>query len=362
MNFDLTEEQQVVRDLATQIFQEQATTERVKAAETAGGFDEALYAALARANLLGLCLPERDGGSDMGLVELALIAQQQGHAVAPVPLVPTIATAMAIADHGSDDLRAELLPGVIDGSIILTSALAEAGANAVWSPTTTAVLTADGYHLSGYRPSVPYAPFATRIIVPARLPDDAIALFVIDPADAAIEVAMTTDRQPVGHVTLDTDVPFSARLGDDVAHIELLQRFIVGHCAIHLGVAEGSLRLTAAHVSNRQQFGKPLSSFQAVSQRAADGYITTEALRVTTMNAAWRLSEGLPAQRDVLVAAFWASEGGQEVALAGQHLHGGIGADVDYPVHRYFQWSSQLANTLGTASSHLAVLGRALVA
>jgi acyl-CoA dehydrogenase len=75
------------------------------------------------------------------------------------------------------------------------------------------------------------------------------------------------------------------------------------------------------------------------------------------MNAAWRLAEGLPAQHDVLVAAFWASEGGQQVALAGQHLHGGIGADVEYPVHRYFQWSSQLANTLGTASSHLARLG-----
>jgi len=357
MNFDLTEEQQVVRDLATQIFQEQATTERVKAAESAGGFDEALYAALADANLLGLCLPECDGGSGMGLVELVLVAEQQGHTVAPVPLLPTVATAMSIADHGSDELRSELLPGVIDGSIILTSALAEPGANAATSPSTTAAETDGGYHLCGYRPAVPYAQYASKIIVPARLADGEIALFAVDPSGVTIEVATTTDRQAAGHVTVDTDVPATARFGDGAAHAELVQRFMVGQCALHLGVAEGSLRLTAAYVSSRQQFAKPLSSFQAVSQRAADGYITTEALRVTTMNAAWRISQGLPAQRDVLVAAFWASEGGQEVALTGQHLHGGIGSDIDYPVHRYFQWSSQLANTLGTASSHLATLG-----
>ena len=169
MDFDLSEQQQVVNDLAAQIFEGQATTERVKAAEAADGFDRALWSALAGAGLLGLCLPERDGGADMGMVELALIAEQQGRRVAPVPVVPTLVTAMTVARHGSDELRAELLPGVIDGSIILTSALAEAGANEVASPTTLATATADGYHLAGCRPAVPYGQHAKRIVVPARL-------------------------------------------------------------------------------------------------------------------------------------------------------------------------------------------------
>jgi alkylation response protein AidB-like acyl-CoA dehydrogenase len=359
MDFDLSEQQQVVNDLAAQIFEGQATTERVKAAEAADGFDRALWSALAGAGLLGLCLPERDGGADMGMVELALIAEQQGRRVAPVPVVPTLVTAMTVARHGSDELRAELLPGVIDGSIILTSALAEVGANEVASPTTLATATADGYHLAGCRPAVPYGQHAKRIVVPARLENGESALFAIDPAAAGVtvEVAATTDRQPAAHITLDTGVPAAARFGHGESLVELYRQFMVGLCAVHLGVAEGSLALTADHVRTRHQFGKPLSAFQAVGQRAADAYITTEALRVTTMNAAWRLAEGLPAGRDVLVAAYWASEGGQQVALTGQHLHGGIGADVDYPVHRYFQWSSQLANTLGTASSHLARLG-----
>jgi alkylation response protein AidB-like acyl-CoA dehydrogenase len=137
---------------------------------------------------------------------------------------------------------------------------------------------------------------------------------------------------------------------------------LVALCGVHLGVAEGSLALTAQHLGTRHQFGRPLSAFQAVGQRAADAYITTEALRVTTLNAAWRLAEGLPARRDVLIAAYWASEGGQQITLAGQHLHGGIGADIDFPVHRHFLWSSQLANTLGTASSHLARLGELIAA
>lgn len=362
MNFDLSPEQQVVRDLASQIFDGQASVERVKAAERADGFDRLLWSALADANLLGLCLPERSGGSAMGMVELVLLAEQQGRHVAPVPLVPTVVTAMILAEHAGDDLRAELLAGVIDGSIVLTAALAESGANEVLSPTTRATATAHGYHLAGYRPAVPYGQHAARIIVPAVVERGEIALFVVDPtADGVtVEIADTTDRQATAHITLDTDVDGSARFGDADALIQLHQHFLVGLCALHLGVAEGSLALTAEHVGTRQQFGKPLSSFQAVGQRAADSYITTEALRVTTMNAAWRLAENLPAQRDVLVAAYWASEGGQQVALAGQHLHGGIGADVDYPVHRYFQWSSQLANTLGTGSSHLAHLGTLL--
>jgi alkylation response protein AidB-like acyl-CoA dehydrogenase len=334
----------------------------VKAAERLDGFDRGLWSALADANLLGLCLPERDGGSAMGMVELVLLAEQQGRHVAPVPLVPTLVTAMILAEHAPDDLRAGLLPGVIDGSTVLTAALAESGANEVLSPTTRATATADGYHLVGYRPAVPYGQHAARIIVPAKLAGDEIALFVVDPRSGGVtvEIADTTDRQATAHITLDTDVPTAARFGGADALVRLHQQFLVGLCALHLGVAEGSLALTAHHVGTRQQFGKPLSSFQAVGQRAADGYITTEALRVTTMNAAWRLAEHLPAQRDVLVASYWASEGGQQVALAGQHLHGGIGADVDYPVHRYFQWSGQLANSLGTGSSHLAHLGTLL--
>ena len=358
MNFDLTDEQEIVRDLAVQIFDGQASIDRLKELERSNDFDRELWKALADANLLGLCLPEAVGGSAMNMVAFALLAEQQGQHVAPVPLVPTVLTAITIAEAGGPELRS-ILARVIDGSLVLTSALAEAGANDVLSPTTIATPTLDGVHLRGFRPAVPYAQHAAFVLVPARDVDGTVALFAIETSapGLVIEPVETTDRQPAAHVTLDCDVPAAHRLGDATTLAALYNRWLVALCAQQLGLAQGSLALTAEYVRTRQQFGKPLSSFQAVSQRAADAYITTEALRVTTMNAAWRLDEGLNAANDVLVAAFWASEGGQQVVLTGQHLHGGIGADVDYPVHRYFLWSSQLANTLGTASSHLARLG-----
>ena len=123
-----------------------------------------------------------------------------------------------------------------------------------------------------------------------------------------------------------------------------------------------ALEMTAKYTSEREQFGKKIASFQAVGQRAADAYIDTEAVRLTTWQAAWRLSEDLSAAEEVAVAKFWAAEGGQRVVHAAQHLHGGLGVDRDYPLHRYFLWAKQLELTLGGATASLLRLGRALAA
>jgi acyl-CoA dehydrogenase len=137
----------------------------------------------------------------------------------------------------------------------------------------------------------------------------------------------------------------------------MLERWLVGLCAIQVGVAESAVTAAASYTSSRLQFGKPLSTFQGVALKAADAYIDTEAMRVTMWQAAWRLAEGLDAADAVLVAAWWAAEGGQHAVHLVQHLHGGIGADVDYPVHRYFLWGKQIENQLGGASALLARLG-----
>jgi alkylation response protein AidB-like acyl-CoA dehydrogenase len=132
----------------------------------------------------------------------------------------------------------------------------------------------------------------------------------------------------------------------------------VSYCAVQLGVSESSLERTAAYTRERVQFGRPIGSFQAVHQRVADAYSQLEAMRLTFMQAAWRLSQGMEATRAIGAAKFWAAEGGQFIAFASQHLHGGIGIDVDYPLHRYFLWSMQNEHSLGSASAQLATLGR----
>ena len=112
-------------------------------------------------------------------------------------------------------------------------------------------------------------------------------------------------------------------------------------------------------MSEREQFGTKIGTFQAVGQRMADAYIDTQGVQLTARQAAWRLAEGLPADEELHIAKFWAADGGHRVVHAAQHLHGGIGIDVDYPVHRYFRWAKVLELQLGSGTEHLRQLGRA---
>src|SRR5439155_7251098 len=194
--------------------------------------------------------------------------------------------------------------------------------------------------------SVPAAPFADRVLVPVDG-----GLHLVEPRG---EGAITTNRSVVGHLSVDGVETEPLGDGDESAVRWLMERMVVGLCALQVGVAEAALAQAAAYTSTRQQFGKPLSTFQGVAHKAADAYIDTEAMRVTLWQAAWRLAEGRDATKEVLVAKWWAAEAGQRVVHIVQHLHGGIGADIDYPVHRYFLWGKQLEVTLGGASETLA--------
>ena len=142
----------------------------------------------------------------------------------------------------------------------------------------------------------------------------------------------------------------------------IVERATAALCSVQLGVCEQALKMTAEYTSTREQFERPLAAFQAVAQRAADAYIDTEGVRLTAWQAVWRLAEGLPAANELAVAKFWAAEGGQRVVHAAQHLHGGIGVDRDYPLHRYFLWAKELELTLGGATPQLLKLGEILAA
>ena len=351
MDFTFSEEQEAVRDLAAQIFEGHATTERVKEAERSDErVDRDLWRALADAGLLAIAVPEEHGGSGLGLAELCLLLEQQGRRVAPVPVWPTL-----------------VLGAVATGDVLLTAALSEAGANDPLRPQVSATRDGDAWRLDGHKPSVPAAHVADRVLVPASTGDGELGVFLVDPAGAGVErtVAATTDRSKVAHLAF-SGAP-GEPLGGDAsdgrrATAWMLDRALVGLCATQVGVAEGALRMAADYTSERQQFGRPLSTFQGVALKAADAYIDTEAMRVTLWQAAWRLAAGLPATAEVAVAKFWASEAAHRVVYAAQHLHGGIGVDVDYSLHRYYLWAKQIELTLGSGTRQLVRLGAELAA
>jgi acyl-CoA dehydrogenase len=354
MDFSLTEEQQAVADLAAQIFAGRATPDRVKEIEaTADRVDRDLWAELARANLLGIGLPEQVGGSGLDLVAVCALLEQQGRRVAPVPLWPTLVlAALPLADFGTETQQSAWLPGIVQGDVIATAALEDI-------TEVTATEDGAGWRLSGTKLSVPAAHVASVMLVPAGG-----RVFLVDSAGPGVTVerAETTNRSIVGQVFLDgaPGDPLGGPLGGPEVLRWLLPRALTGLCAIQVGVAEEAIRMAAAYTSGRIQFGKPLSTFQGAALKAADAYIDTEAMRVTMWQAAWLLAEGGNATAEVEVAKWWAAEAGQRVVHTTQHLHGGLGADVDYPIHRYFLWGKQMEDTLGGASAHLARLGAEL--
>jgi len=178
--------------------------------------------------------------------------------------------------------------------------------------------------------------------------------------DAQVVVQTGTNGDPLGEVTLD-GVP-AIRLGGRDLMDRWLARVDVGLCALLLGLSKQALRMTARYVAERQQFGKPIGTFQAVGQRAADAWIDTQAMEVTLWSAACQVSEGQDAERALRIARYTASEGSHRVVAAAQHLHGGMGYDLDYPLARYFLTAKQWEHVLGGSGAQLEALGAWLAA
>lgn len=371
MDFNPTDDQRALVELATRILAERATPARLAELEAAGSWlDDDLWRQLADAGIVGACLPEDVGGGGAGFTDLALLLEQVGAHVAPVPLFETVlCAALPLDAFGTPEQRRRDLPDVAAGTALLTAALVETGRDDPRRPATTATPDGDGWRLSGTKSCVPLAARARRILVPATAPDGRVVVALIEPAapGATMRAQTATTGQPQAELELADvavgagDVLAGPDRGDDLLRW-LLDRALAGLAAMALGVSGKALALSASYTSTREQFGRPIASFQAVGHRLADAYIDVEAMRLTTLQAVWLLDSGLPASTEAQVAKWWAAEGGHRVAHAAQHVHGGVGVDLEYPLARYFRWSKQIEMTLGAATAQLLRIGANLAA
>ncbi|WP_297602266.1 acyl-CoA dehydrogenase family protein [Mycobacterium sp.] len=363
MDFSFTEEQETVGKVARQLFDHRATAEHLTDLESAEiRHDPALWRELASSDLLGIALPESVGGSGGSFLDLGVLLAEVGWGVAPVPVYATLVLgADTIARHGDSAIQQRYLPKVVDGSTILTAALAEPGNSDPTAPRTTARADGDAWTLIGAKELVPAAQLADAVVVSAQA-DDGPGLFVVETATDGVIVspASTTNGEP--HADIELAGATGRRLngtGSADAVGSLYTRALVGLCAMQVGVTERALKIAASYTSQREQFGRPIGSFQAVQQRLADAFIDVEAIRWTTWHAAWLIAEGRPAVREAAIAKFWAAEAGARVVASAQQVHGGMGIDVTYPLHRYFLWAKQIELTLGSSPQQLARLGAA---
>ncbi len=352
MDFGLTEAQTELAGLTRKILAERG----------------APWGDLAAAGVLAAGLPASLDGAGLGLLEQCSVLTELGRAVSDVPyLASVVLGAGALASFGTAGQQEKWAVPAGQGSVVLTAALAEEDGDDPRAPSARAERTDGRWVLSGMKTAVDAAPRAGLFLVPCATPDG-VLVFLVAPSDpgVSVEPQRLTDFAPAGRVVLEGCVLDDDRVlggygqGAEVADW-LVARATVGLCALQSGVIERALELTAEYAKSRVAFGRPIGSFQAVTQRLADAFVDVEAVRLTMWQAAWLLSSGEPgADAAVATAKFWAAEAGHRVAHTAVHVHGGIGVDVTYPVHRYFVAAKHYEFALGGATAQLLRIGGAL--
>ena len=360
MDFKTTEAAEDLGGLARNITESVSTPERQRELDgLEERFDDTLWRKLIEADILSTAAPESLGGGGFGVLEQVAVLVALGRQMAAVPyLESAVLAAGALAKFGSQALQQEWAVPAINGSKILTVALdGEMGEGPV-----QANANGDGFRLTGTRTQVSYGPIADAFLVPAET-DSGTKVFVVAAADSGVTVESlnTTGHGSIGHLGLQGVELGADRVVGGAEVVDWLSTHgTLARSAFQLGVLERALELTAEYAREREQFDRPIGSFQAVSSRLADGYIDVKALLLTVTQAAWRLSEDLPADIDVNTAAFWAAEAGHRVAHTTVHVHGGVGIDTDHPVHRYFLAAKQTEFAVGGATGQLLRIGREL--
>jgi hypothetical protein len=389
VDFTFTEEQQAAAEAARAVFAGVAPdgvpSPSLVPGAVADDFDRALWAKLADADLLSLLLDPSCGGSGLDPIALCLVLRESAKVLARVPLLESSAAAVTVQAHGSEELKAELLTRVGLGEIVLTVAAHGRTGHDPAELAVSAKQEDDGtWILDGVQTAVPWAHNADFVVVPgvvasgvvadgsghaAALTDGRVVLAVVPRFHDGLVLAeqISTAGERLAELRMES-VRIAARnvIDAEGAWERLRELLATGTCALALGLGEGVLAMTSEYAGKREQFGFPIASFQAVAVQAADRFIDLRAMEATLWQAAWRISSGaggaLPAAGDVAVAKIWASEGVRRVVQTAQHLHGGFGADVDYPLHRYHAWAKHLELSLGPAAAHEEALGDLLAA
>ena len=368
MNFGFSEEQDTIRETLARMLGDHATLEVAHNRLDSGeGFDTATWSALAEGGWLGLAMSEEEGGSGMGAVELAILAEEIGRCLAAVPFIPVLCMAVpALQSAGTDDQRKSLLPGIAEGRTIIATALAEGGGLA--PDTVSAKVTRD--RLSGQKTPVTFGAEATHALVAATDEEGTPRLYLADLSASGVTTRALdpVDRtRPAAEIVFD-NTPVELLPGSDPAAIKrLLDGAAVLAAFEQIGLAERVLALTTAYAGQRQAFGRPIGGFQAVKHRLADMFAKIELARSNAFFGAWALASSdsrLP--EAAAVARLTALDAVQFATEESIQLHGGIGFTWAADPHLFLRRGWQLKAELGPSAiwrdrllGHLANAGQA---
>ncbi|MFI7600462.1 acyl-CoA dehydrogenase family protein [Actinoplanes sp. NPDC049681] len=353
-DFALDEAQDAIVRLAGEVLDDDAAT------------PDRLGKALGQAGLLTLAVPAPLGGAGLGAVETALVIAEVARRAVAVPALSTLGLGvLPVTRWATPDQQRDLLTGVGDGRV-LTAALAEPGDPLPGAPRTTATID---WQVTGTKTGVSDAEQAHRILVPVSRDTGGLAIAVVDPAAPGVTLRRTATSAGTPEFTVRMDAVAAEPLGsaaDGRCVADLYRCAVATACAAGDGALAGTLRLTAGHVRDRHQFGRPLATFQAVAQQIADVYVTSRTLHLAVLAACWGIDAGPGPDDprtgdDVWVAAYWLTGEALPALRSCHHLHGGLGLAADYPLHRHGALLRDLARRLGGAEHCLQRLGGRVV-
>ena len=366
MDLDLSEDQKMLRTMARDFLEKECPKQLVRDMEQdEKGYSLELWLKMVELGLQGLPFPAHCGGGDGSFLDLVVLLEEMGRACLPGPfLAGVVLGGLTILEAGSEEQKKELIPAVVQGKIPTLAFTEPDGSYDPASIQTKALLEGDEYVISGTKIFVPDAHVADCILCLARTGagssgSDGLSLFVVDPKSPgiAITVLNTIARDKQCEVVFDgVRVPAVSLLGG--LHqawpiIEkALERAAVAKCAEMVGAAEQVLDMSVAYAKERVQFNVPIGSFQAIQHHCANMRIDIDGMRYLTYEAAWRISEGLPAATEVSMAKAWVSEAIGRVTRLGHQIHGGVGYMMDHDMQLYFRRGEAAKAIFGDASFH----------
>lgn len=333
MDFTPSPEQQAVADVVTSVLERENT-----------------WDALVSGGVVALAVPDRLGGDGLGLLEAATALTEIGRRGVTGPALATIGlTLVPLLELATDAQQDRYLAGVAKGAVI-SAALDEPGAQLPEVPSTSFA----GGKLNGTKIGVAYAETAQWLLVTT---DSGVV--VVSPQAAGVTVTATPTANGSDEYVVtfaDVVVPDEDVLaGATATRVNQLALAMIG--AFGAGLVAGALRLTADYVATREQFGRPLSTFQTVAAQLSEIYIASRTIDLLATSVAWRLSEGLDAAEDLEILGYWLTSQAAPAMRLCHHLHGGMGMDITYPMDRYYSSIKDLTRLLGGPSHRLDLVG-----
>jgi alkylation response protein AidB-like acyl-CoA dehydrogenase len=365
MDFSISEDQQSVQQLAQQILSDNTDVTRLQQVEQEPvHFDRELWQALAEAGLLGLTIAEEHGGMGLGYYALSLLCEEVGRTVAPVPVIPMLVSAAStLQKFAPSNVQSAWLPGIVSGKTLVTAALEEYLNDDPSTPAAKATAVSGGYHLAGTKTGVVLAQESQRILLSAQA-EEGLIVALLDPGSPGVTLSpqLVTSGETRYELSMNNafieEADIVARGAQATAAMQWASAATrTALCATAVGLCDKMMRMTGSYTTERQQFGRAIATFQAVSHRVADCFIDVECLRLVTQQAASLIEQGSDTNEAVKIAKIWCGDVSHRVSQAAQHCHGGTGVDRDYPLFRYCLWARQIELSCGTSAQLLGELG-----